>query len=275
MTDIKSLSADYFEEKAEEYTKDYYLSQSNHPKWQRQEAIVQMIKDNIVSSSSKILNLGCGPGLLEEELAKSGFGGVGIDSSEHMIRICQSRSDKYSFSDNWAFKVGDCEKTDFANESFDCVVASGLIEYMPEDKKMLSESYRVLKPNGILILNVGNVFGWSTLLNEFSYYLKNIPGVLSFANFIKQNLLKESTQAKQLPFIPRKTIPFIFRKRALRKGFSLVSDRYQGFTLLPAPLETVFKSIILRGKEIDLEGLGKTPLKYIGASYLICLKKQI
>ena len=75
------------------------------------------------------------------------------------------------------------------NTKFDCIVASGLIEYMPEDEKLLKESYRLLKNDGLLILNVTNIFGWSTCLNRFTHYFKKIDKFIAIANFIKKKVL--------------------------------------------------------------------------------------
>ena len=36
MSNLKSISEKYFDKNAQKYTKDYYLSQIRHPKWQRQ-----------------------------------------------------------------------------------------------------------------------------------------------------------------------------------------------------------------------------------------------
>ena len=72
-----------------------------------------------------------------------------------------------------AIFVGDCENTKLNSGEFDCVIASGLIEYMPSDEKLL-EVKRLLKDDGILILNNTNLFGWSTCLNRIGHYLKNL-----------------------------------------------------------------------------------------------------
>ena len=273
MSDIKSLSAKYFNKNADEYTQDYYISQVNHPKWQRQHAIEKIIKKFFKPTSTKILNLGCGSGLLEEALSKHGYSGIGIDSSPEMIELSNERSKKNNFIENWKFIVGDCEKTKLDNTKFDCVVASGLIEYMPEDEKLLKEAYRLLKKDGLFILNVTNIFGWSTCLNRFSYYLKKVDAFMAAANFIKKNVFKEKIKAKRLDFIPRKHVPFLFMKKAKRINFSFVSAKYQGFTLLPAPLDLII-NIIPGNLNSKLEFLQNTPLKYLGASYLIVLKKQ-
>ncbi len=273
MSDIKSLSADYFDSKSEEYTNDYYLNQQTHPKWARQKSIVSFVRKYLQSSNTKILDIGCGPGLLEEDLSNLSYKGIGMDISKEMIKLSKQRAQSKGFNESWEFVCGDCEDTRLEPESIDCVIASGVIEYMPEDNKMLEEVNRVLKVEGLFILNVTNVFGVSTSLNRLSHYLKGIPGVMRLADFVKIRLLESNTKAKRLSFIPRKHIPSAFIKNARRNGFELLDDVYQGFTLLPAPFDQIFNKLIGR-KFIDLERLNNTPLRVLGASYLVCLTKK-
>ena len=273
MSDIKSLSSRYFDKNAIEYTQDYYISQDTHPKWERQRAIEKIIRKFIKPTSSKILNLGCGPGLLEEALSRQGYSGIGIDSSSEMIQLSLERSKKNKFIEKWKFLVGDCEETKFENAKFDCIVASGLVEYMPGDEKLLKESYRLLKKQGLLIINVTNIFGWSTCLNRFTHYFKKIDKFITAATFIKKKVFKDPIKAKRLDFVPRKHVPFLFIKKAKKINFDFVIGKYQGFTLLPAPFDLII-NLFPGNLNSKLEFLQNTPLKYFGASYLIVLKKK-
>ncbi len=273
MDDIKRLSFQYFDDHANEYTEDYYLSQQTHPKWVRQKSIKKLILKHINPSSGSILNLGCGPGLLEEELADSAYQGIGLDSSPEMIRLSNERASFKKYKDKWKFIVGDCERTGLQSSSFDCLVASGLIEYMPEDRTLLDEAYRLLKKDGILIINVTNILGWSTCLNRLTYHLKRIGVIISIANFIKLNIFKEKVRAKDLKFIPRKHRVKKFLKDSKKHGFSHIYSEYQGFTILPAPFDIIF-NLLPGNLNSRLEFLKDTPLRYFGASYLVALRKR-
>ena len=273
MSNIKSLSEKYFDKNAEKYTKDYYLNQIRHPKWQRQKKIEELVKKFFKSSSCKILNLGCGPGLLEENLSSFGFFGIGLDSSPAMINLAKKRSLEKSFSKKWQFFVGDCENTKLNSGEFDCVIASGLIEYMPNDEKLLKEVKRLLKDDGILILNITNLFGWSTCLNRISHYLKKSSKIVNIANFVKKKYFKEKVTVNKLNFFPRKHFPALFIRRANKNGFQLLFSEYQGFTVLPSPLDLIF-NIIPGDLNYKLDFLKKTPLKFIGASNLLALRKN-
>lgn len=47
---------------------------------------------------------------------------------------------------------------------FDCITAGGLIEHLEHPKKFLSESYRVLKPGGLLLITTPNKNSWWNML---------------------------------------------------------------------------------------------------------------
>ena len=90
----------------------------------------------------KIADLGCGEGLLVEELSKKGHQACGIDKN---------------YSSNYV-KKGDMEKLPFQNKYFDIVLCLDSLQYPTPDnqQKILKEIYRILKDDGQVILTVPN-----------------------------------------------------------------------------------------------------------------------
>ena len=74
-------------------------------------------------------------------------------------------------------------------------------------------------------------------------------------------------------FYPRKHFPALFIRRAKNNGFKLLFSEYQGFTVLPSPLDLIF-NIIPGDLNYKLDFLKKTPLKFIGASNLLAMRKK-
>lgn len=75
---------------------------------------------------------------------------IGIDICEELI--------KTNKDENIKLEIGNAENLHFANDSFDVIVACAVIEHVDNPNKMLSECYRVLKKNGILIITTPNPF---------------------------------------------------------------------------------------------------------------------
>ena len=155
MQNLKEKAELYFEKNALRYKNDYYLRNRFHPKWVRHNRILQLVQEYVPSKDSLILDVGCGPGMLSGDLAKKGYKGFGLDTSDMMIRLSKDLFRQLKKED-WNFLVGDVEETQFSKNTFDCVIASGVIEYMDEDLKMLNEMRRILKPGGYLIINITN-----------------------------------------------------------------------------------------------------------------------
>lgn len=110
---------------------------------------------NELKTSTKILNVGCGIGTIEERLSLLNI--VGLDSSEAMLNEARKRSDK-------TFVLGNAEKLGFDDSSFDAVIYVTTLEFLPDYGRAISEAVRVLKPNGQIV---------SMVLNPSSEYFKN------------------------------------------------------------------------------------------------------
>jgi len=100
----------------------------------------------------QVVDIGCGPGLLAIELAKTvGTDGcvIGVDSSAPMIGLAEARCSQLS---NVEFL--ECDATDLAvgDASADFVTCMQVLLYVADVEKALDEMFRVLKPGGRAII---------------------------------------------------------------------------------------------------------------------------
>lgn len=107
-------------------------------------------RDNIFSGS--LLDLGCGDGKLTIKFAKSGFEVYGIDISKTAVEWAEERSKDQPVEAN--FRVGSVLDLPYESEKFNVVIDSFCFHCIigKDRKKFLSEAFRVLKTNGILII---------------------------------------------------------------------------------------------------------------------------
>jgi SAM-dependent methyltransferase len=99
---------------------------------------------------SRVLELGCGPGdLWVENLDRilEGWNITATDASPGMLREAENR---LGFDRRFAFRVVDAQEIPFEDQSFDAVVANGMLYHVPDRSKASSEIARVLKPAAIL-----------------------------------------------------------------------------------------------------------------------------
>jgi ubiquinone/menaquinone biosynthesis C-methylase UbiE len=100
-----------------------------------------------LSTDEKVLDIGCGPGFLCEEMSEIvGRHGavVGIDISPDLVELCARREHPPWLS----YEVGDATKLLQPDASFDVVVCTQVAEYVADVDVVLSEAFRVLKPDG-------------------------------------------------------------------------------------------------------------------------------
>lgn len=120
------------------------------PAYDRRYEEIQRVKYKVVAQnlprSNKILDLGCGTGMLLDELAKLGKLVVGVDASPEMLKIAKKRSPGVSLV------LADADNLPFSNESFDAVVSITMLQNMPDPSATMKEIARVVKTCGTVIL---------------------------------------------------------------------------------------------------------------------------
>lgn len=119
------------------------------------EIITQLERWGIVSSDSKVVDIGCGIGRLEVELAPRVAAVHGIDVSMQMIKVALRRC--ASLPNVHLLKGTGRDLREFENASFDAAIAVDTFPYINQSGAALVESYfaeaaRVLKPGGDLVI---------------------------------------------------------------------------------------------------------------------------
>ena len=98
-------------------------------------------------SGNLILDVGCGTGVLEEDINGLGASVVGLDLTKEMLAI--ARTKRINCLEDLV--LGDAERLPFAAESFDKVLSCYAIKYC-NSWNFVEQIYRVLKPGGRLVL---------------------------------------------------------------------------------------------------------------------------
>jgi len=108
-----------------------------------------------LKASDRILDLGCGTGVLTRMIGDrldgtAGGESVGIDAAAKMIAVARKKRG----GTNCRFEVMAAESLGFPDAAFDAVVSSLFFHHVPLDlkHKALSEACRVLKPGGRLVV---------------------------------------------------------------------------------------------------------------------------
>jgi ubiquinone/menaquinone biosynthesis C-methylase UbiE len=106
--------------------------------------------------NSKLLDLGCGAGVLTERLVASGFDVDAVDIAPDMLEFSRQRLSKYDRS-KYRLAQAECSKLPFPDAAFDVVACIGVFGYMEDVDAAIREIKRVLRPGGTLILSIRNL----------------------------------------------------------------------------------------------------------------------
>jgi ubiquinone/menaquinone biosynthesis C-methylase UbiE len=110
-----------------------------------------------VEPGSRILDLGCGPGILPLRICASfgegiGFRLYGIDISQQALQLGKKVVGSKGFKDNICLVKGDCEELPFQNNCYDGVVSNATINLLLDKKNGFEEIARVTKKEGTVVV---------------------------------------------------------------------------------------------------------------------------
>ncbi len=97
-----------------------------------------------------VADLGCGPGVMLSEilLSRPRWTGCGLDISQSTVNYARRLAGRKGVGDRAQFRVGDVSDLPYATGSMDLVVASEVLEHVPDIARALHEVARVLRPGG-------------------------------------------------------------------------------------------------------------------------------
>ncbi len=100
----------------------------------------------------KLLDVGCGEGYYTTALAQEAGQAVGLDMSYSVLELLTRL--KTFHPEQLSGANSDVEKLPLASESFDKALCSHVLEHVLDDRAVLNEIHRVLKPGGVAVLGV-------------------------------------------------------------------------------------------------------------------------
>lgn len=183
---------------------------------------VQLIRDGLANAGLKeanpstpldgikILDVGCGGGILSEPLARIGATVTGLDASTQLISTAKEHAslDK-NISGRLSYVASTIEDHTSSNQAtYDVVVASEIIEHITDQEFFLKSCTNVVKPGGsIFITTPGKTASsWLVAILMAEYVLRIIPqGTHDWNKFISpeetQRLLEKCKFLFQFYFL--------------------------------------------------------------------------
>ena len=159
---------------------------------------IKYIKDNIVKDFNikatnkplkniKILDIGCGGGLLSEPMCRLGASVIGIDASKKNIEVAKFHAKKNKLKID--YKVASPEKLK-TKIKFDVILNMEIVEHVEDLNFFIKESSKLLRKSGIMFIATLNktLKSYAFAIIGAEYVLKWLPiGTHDWEKFVKPN----------------------------------------------------------------------------------------
>ncbi len=154
-------------------------------------------------SAKKILDIGCGGGILAEAMALKGASVTGIDMAEMSLKVARLHLRESKLDINYQLITAE----EFAQQNageFDIVTCLEMLEHVPDAASIVAAAASLLKPGGHLFFSTINrnpkAFVLAILGAE--YILNMVPrGTHDYKNFIKPSELASAVRANQMEVV--------------------------------------------------------------------------
>ena len=140
-----------FDAAADTYDQWYETAEGTMYDRLEKKAVSRYLRQN--AQGMKLLEVGCGTGHWSQFFSDCGFEITGVDISEPMIKVAQSKNIA-----NASFQIADGHSLPFNDNSFDVTAAITTLEFVRDAELVLQEMARCTrKPSGQLLIGVLNI----------------------------------------------------------------------------------------------------------------------
>ncbi len=154
------------------------------------------IQDYATLAGTRVLDVGCGGGILSEALAAAGAHVVGLDATPAVIDVARRHAAESRLAVDYMVGLsGELDPTFSA--AFDVVVCMELIEHVPDADALIGDCARLVRPGGHVFFSTLNRTPQAWLLGIVAaeYALGLLPrGTHDYGQFLKPSELAASAR---------------------------------------------------------------------------------
>ena len=221
----------------------------------RKQRLLELLDDQ----GGKVLDVGCGPGVMVEELTNLGFEYWGVDAAPSMIEECHKH---FAQAPRAHFAVGDATRIDFPDGSFDTVVCMGVIDHIKDYELAVREMLRVLKPNGALLIAFPNLYSPGAVWRAYVFY----PAIALFRPLYYRLVAKPRPPALKL--FPKLHTPGGVCRLVQKNQGIVTSIVHYNFNQFISPLDEMFPRATLR-LTARMERFRAGMLRWMGSGFIV------
>lgn len=163
---------------------------------------LKFITDVFDLAGKKVLDVGCGGGILTEALAMSGAQATGIDLSRESIEAAKLHASQVGLDIEYRFENIEDTASKFGGQ-FDAITCMEMLEHVPEPGKIIAACSKLLKPGGHAFFSTINRTPKAFIMVIFGgeYILRLLPrGTHTYSKLIRPSELKYWAKDSGLEF---------------------------------------------------------------------------
>lgn len=235
--------------------------------------IVATLNENL-PKGSKVLDVGCGNGIISRGIGKEGYHVHGIDISDKAIEKARALTNL----ENVTFDNISAEQLVADGNKYDAVICSEVLEHLNQPEKLLRVLYESLMNNGLLIVTVPNGHGPREMFvtkpvirmqQKNNWMWRTLPKVKKMLGYSGTTVQSDADDLTHVQFFSRKSLEGL----AASNNFTITKFGVTNFIDDVFPFSILTKRIKYLQK-LDAAFADRIPAKYAG-SFVTVWKKNI
>ena len=149
------------------------------------------IRERAALTGARVLDVGCGGGLLSEALAREGAQVTAIDLAPEVLEVARLHLLESGLAVDYR-EIGAEQLAEQASAAYDVVTCMELLEHVPDPAALLAACARLLRPQGMLFVSTLNRTpkAWALAVLGAEYVLRLLPrGTHDYTRFIRPSEL--------------------------------------------------------------------------------------
>jgi len=151
----------------------------------------------------RVLDVGCGGGLLAEAMARKGAVVTGLDLADELLQVARLHALEAGVAVDYVLETAEAHALSHAGE-YDVVTCMEMLEHVPDPTAVIAALGRLVKPGGDVFVSTLNrtLKAYALAVVGAEYVLRLLPtGTHTYEKFIRPSELRQWSQAAGLAVV--------------------------------------------------------------------------